>query len=312
MKVKVSNVTFSQTPELVNTLLKEFPDAEFNYEGKRFTEKELVSYFMGAEAVIVGLEQITSTLLDQLPELKIVAKYGVGLDNVDINACEERGITIGWTGGVNNRSVAEMALGFMLGLSRNLMLTSAQLKKKIWNKNGGTQLTGKTIGIIGLGNIGKDLVSLLKPFGCRILVNDLVDVSVFSAEYGLVITDKETIYKEADIITIHVPFNKTTENMINAQAFKLMKPCAQVINTARGGIVNEDDLFEAITKGKIAGAALDVYVVEPPYESKLLTLESIITTPHVGGNSHEAVIAMGLSAVNHLINYKSKKEHAKA
>lgn len=307
MKVKVSNVTFSKTPELVNTLLKVFPDAELNYEGKRYTEDELVSYFENAEGVIVGLELITASLLDKLPKLKIIAKYGVGLDNVDIDACNKRGIAIGWTGGVNKRSVAEMALGFMLSLSRNLMLTSAQLKANKWNKNGGNQLSGKTIGIIGLGNIGKDLVALLKPFDCRILTNDIADISDFANDNGLVVTDKQTIFKEADIITVHTPFNRDTENLINESSFKLMKTSTYVINTARGGIINEDDLYAAITQEKIAGAALDVYVVEPPYANKLLTLNNIITTPHIGGNSQEAVIAMGLSAVHHLMEYKSKK-----
>ena len=306
MKVKVSNITFSKTPELINTLLNEFPDAELNYGGRRYTEDELVSYFENAEGVIVGLELITASLLDKLPKLKIIAKYGVGLDNVDIDACYERGITIGWTGGVNKRSVAEMTLGFMISLSRNIMLTSTQLKANIWNKNGGTQLSGKTIGIIGLGNIGKDLVGLLKPFDCRILTNDIADISDFANDNGLIVTDKQTIYREADIITLHIPFTSDTENLINEASFKLMKPSTYVINTARGGIINEEDLFAALTQKKIAGAALDVYLVEPPYANNLLTLNNIITTPHIGGNSQEAVIAMGLSAVHHLIQYKSK------
>jgi phosphoglycerate dehydrogenase-like enzyme len=177
MKVKVSNLAFSNNPYLVNQLLQEFPDAEINTKGLRMNADVLVEYFSDAEGVIVGLELITPDILDKLPNIKIIAKYGVGLDNIDLGACKERNVVVGWTGGVNKRSVAEMTLGFMLALSRNLYSTSNQLKNLVWNKVGGTQLTGKTIGIIGVGNIGKELVELLTPFKCRILVNDLVNLS---------------------------------------------------------------------------------------------------------------------------------------
>jgi len=304
MKVKVSTIAFSKNKYLVECLLKEFPDAEVNTAAVRVNGEALVDYFTETEAAIVGLELITPDIIKQLPKLRMIAKYGVGLDNIDLKACKENNVKIGWKGGVNKRSVAEMTLGFMLMLSRNLFITSNELKKMVWNKKGGTQLTGKTIGIIGLGNIGKDLVSLLQPFGCNFLVNDIIDISDYAILHRLRIASKEEIYKNADIITIHTPLNSETSNLINLEVFKMMKSTAFLINTARGGIVNEKDLKFALEHKIISGAAIDVYESESVLNEELLVLPNLICTPHTGGNSLEAVVAMGLSAIEHLIRYR--------
>ncbi len=304
MKVKVSTIAFSKNEYLVECLLKEFPDAEVNTEGVRVNGSDLVDYFSDTEAAIIGLELITPSILEQLPKLKMISKYGVGLDNIDLNACKENNIKIGWTAGVNKRSVSEMTLGFMLMLSRNLFTTSNKLKQMVWDKKGGTQLTGKTIGIIGLGNIGKDLVSLLQPFGCDFLVNDIIDISDYASLHNLRCVSKEEIYKDADIITIHTPLNDKTSNLINSEVLNMMKSTAFLINTARGGIVNEIDLKFALEHKIIAGAALDVYESESILNKDLLVLPNLICTPHTGGNSFEAVVAMGLSSIEHLIRYK--------
>ena len=306
MKVKVSTIAFSKNKLLVETLLKHFPDAEINYTGKRLNDVELIDYFADAEAVIVGLERLTPELLDKLPKLKIIAKYGVGLDNIDLIACKDRGIVVGWSGGVNKRSVAEMALGFMLSLCRNLFSTSNELKKLIWNKSGGIQLSGKTIGIIGLGNIGKELVVLLKPFGCNILVNDIEDVSEFATANNLQCVDKNTLISLSDIVSIHTPLTSETRNMFTTKEFNQMKKSAFIINTARGGIINEIDLKIALKEKIITGAALDVYETEPPLDKELLELPNLICTPHTGGNAAEAVFAMGESAINHLLKFRKE------
>ena len=306
MKVKVSNVAFSKNSYLVGKLFAEFPDAIINEKGARMSNEELVGYFSDADAAIVGLEVINAELLDKLPQLKMIAKFGVGLDNIDLEACKQRNITVGWTGGVNRRSVAEMTLGFMLALSRNLFSTSAQLKEGDWNKNGGFQLTGKTIGIVGFGHIARELVLLLKPFQSKILVNDIINLSSLVSRYEVTSVSKDVLFQEADIITVHTPLTVDTRNLFNKQVFEKMKTSALLINTARGGIVNEVDLKLALQEKKIAGAALDVYEEEPPVDSELLQLENLICTPHTGGNSYEAVVAMGMSALEHLSNYKNR------
>lgn len=303
MKIRVSTVAFSTNNVLVNELRKHFKDVIVNEKGVRILENELVDFYKEADGIIVGLEKITPEILDQLPNLKIIAKYGVGLDNIDIEACVKRNIKIGWSGGVNKSSVAEMALGFMLALSRNLYITSNQLKSGVWNKNGGMLLTGKTVGIIGVGNIGKELIEILTPFNCRILVNDLVDLSEYT-KTGLMQVEKDIIFKESDFISIHTPLNNETRNLINIDVFNKMKNTSFLINTARGGIVNEKDLKYALTNGLIAGAALDVYEIEPPTDLELLQLPNLICTPHTGGNASEAVLAMGISAIEHLIHYR--------
>jgi phosphoglycerate dehydrogenase-like enzyme len=306
MKVKVSTLAFSNNQYLVDALLQEFPDAEVNTLGVRMKDDALIDFFADADGAIVGLEPVTAEFLDKLPKLRIISKYGVGLDNIDMEACKERKVNIGWTGGVNKRSVAEMALGFMLALSRNLYVTSNQLKQLHWNKNGGLQLTGKTIGIIGVGHIGKELVTLLKPFNCRILVNDIEDVSEVAASHELICVTKDELYPQSDIISIHTPFTESTADLINASVFAKMKSNAFLINTARGGIVNETDLKYALENNVIAGAALDVYETEPPVSKALLSLPNLICTPHTGGNSYEAVVAMGMSAISHLVNFRDK------
>ena len=307
MRVKVSTVAFSTNSFLVNELKKSFSNVSVNELGARIPENELAAYFQEADAIIVGLEKITSDLLDKLPDLKIIAKYGVGLDNIDIEACNSRNIKIGWTGGVNRRSVAEMALGFMLALCRNLYITSTQLKQGFWNKNGGSQLTGKTIGIIGAGYIGRELIELLKPFNCKILVNDIIDISNLSVD-NIFVADKKTIYLNSDIISLHTPLNNETYNLINLDVLKLMRKNSFLINTARGGIVNQANLKYALKTGLIAGAAIDVFDEEPPKDMELLALPNLICTPHIGGNANEAVINMGLSAINHLIAFKPEMD----
>jgi phosphoglycerate dehydrogenase-like enzyme len=304
MEVKVSNIAFSKNSYLVEELLKEFPDAKVNKEGNRFQGQELVKYFDGAEGAIVGLESITGPFLDQLPNLKIIAKFGVGLDNIDKEACEVRNVRLGWTGGVNKVSVAEMSLGFMLALRRNLYSTSNDLKGLVWNKSGGFQLSGCTIGIIGMGNIGKELVRLLEPFQCCILFSDIVRMDGFAEENGLTQVSKEELFSSSDIVSLHVPFTKDTSNLINLEVLKKMKNTSFLINTARGGIVNEQDLKYALQNSIIGGAALDVYEIEPPSDKELLNLPNLICTPHTGGNSYEAVVAMGLSAIKHLVHYR--------
>lgn len=300
MKITVTSPSFSKNKVLQDEIYKYFPNAKLNIEGIRFNKNELIEYIQEADAIIVGLEPIDSEVIDNCPKLKIIAKYGVGLNNIDLEACKKRDIAIGWTGGVNKLSVAEMTLGYMLMLMRNLFVTSNELKNGIWNKNGGFQLSGKKIGIIGVGHIGKEVVRLLNPFGCKILVNDIINQDEYYKQNNLFEVSKEEIYTTCDIITIHTPHNKVTENMVDLSVLKSMKQSAYILNTARGGIINEDDLKYALQNNIIAGAAIDAYIEEPPTNKELLNLPNLICTPHIGGNAVEAVEAMGMSAIENL------------
>jgi len=303
MQIVATSPSFSKNETLQKEIYRYFPNAKLNLEGKRFNKEELVEFIKDADGVIVGLEPIDDEVLQACKNLKIVSKYGVGLNNIDKEACKKRGIAIGWTGGVNRLSVAEMALGFMLMFSRNLFITTNQLKNGVWNKSGGFQLSGKTVGIVGVGYIGKELVRLLKPFGCKILVNDIINQDEYYKENGLIEVTKEELYRESDFISIHTPQDETTYNFITLETMKMMKPTAYLLNSARGGLINEQDLKVALQEGIIAGAAIDAYVEEPPTDKEFLELPNLICTPHIGGNAKEAVEAMGMSAIKHLKEY---------
>lgn len=300
MKIVVTSPSFSNNLVLKNELLKYFLDSRLNVNGVRFKKNEIIDYLKDAVGAIIGLETIDDEILAACPNLKIIAKYGVGLDNIDIEACQKRGVAIGWSGGVNRLSVAEMTLGFMLMLSRNLYVTSNLLKNGVWNKSGGFQLSGKTVGIIGFGFIGQEVARLLAPFGCELAINDIVDKKAEIASFGAKAATKDEIFEKADFITVHTPLTDETRNLIDISVLKKMKNSAFVINTARGGIVDEIALKEALKNGDIAGAAIDAYLDEPPSDKELLALPNLICTPHIGGNAGEAVLAMGQSAIKHL------------
>jgi len=303
MNIIVTSPSFSKNKILQNEMYKYFQNSKLNLDGKRFKQEELIEYIKDADAIIVGLEVINKEVLNNCPNLKIISKYGVGLNNIDLEECKKRDIKIGWTGGVNKLSVAEMALGFMLMFSRNLFMTSNELKQGIWNKSGGFQLSGKTIGIIGVGYIGKEVIRLLKPFGCRILVNDIINQDKYYRENSLLEVSKEKLFKESDIVTIHTPHNDITDNMVDLEVLKAMKKTAYILNTARGGIINEQDLKLALQHKIIAGAGIDAYIEEPPTDKEFVNLPNLICTPHIGGNSSEAVEAMGMSAIKHIKGY---------
>lgn len=300
----VTTIAFSKNKELMNQLNSlGFKKVKKNKAGKRFTKPELISFLEECDAAIIGLDLITTDVLAELPKLKLISKYGVGLDNIDFRACENNDVEVVYPIGVNKRSVSELALGYMLSLCRNIYVTSNLLKNSIWQKAGGFELSGKTIGVIGVGNIGKDIISLLKPFGCRIMVNDIIDQKDYYLNNGLEPSTKEEIFKNADIITLHVPLTPQTKNLINKKTLSLMKEAAIVINTARGGLFEQNDLKEALLDERIGGAAMDVYDEEPPQDIDLLSVPNLINTPHIGGNSREAVRAMGYAAIENVLNH---------
>lgn len=300
----ITTVAFSKNKLLVNRVKNlGFKKVYINELFKRFTQDELIEFLSKCDVAIVGLDKIDEEILFHTRKLKALSKYGVGLDNIDFSACKKYNIEVLHTQGVNKRSVSELTLGCILSLLRNIYVSSNLLKSNIWEKNGGVQLSNKTIGIIGIGNIGKDLMQLLKPFNCKILVNDIINQDKYYKENNVTSTSKEEIFKNADIITIHTPLNESTKYMINNKSLSIMKPNAIVINTARGEIINQKDLKWALKHNIIAGAAIDVYEIEPPEDLELLSLPNLINTPHIGGNAIEAVESMGKSAIENILNW---------
>ena len=299
-RIKVTSRSFSRHPELKKELLELFPNSVFNTDGPPTGLSNVVEFLNDADGTILGLEQLDRQVLQQLNNLKIIAKYGVGLDNLDVEEAEKFGITVGWTGGVNKRSVSEQTLGFMLGLSRNLFFSSFSLKDGKWEKEGGNFLTGKTVGIIGCGHIGTDLIYLLQPFNCRILVCDILNKKSVVDTYGVTQVSLDELLAEDDVVSLHVPLTELTQGMVNEEFLQKMKPTAYLINNSRGPVVNQKALKKALQEKEIAGAALDVFESEPPDDLDFLKLPNLMVTPHIGGNANEAVLAMGRSAIRHL------------
>jgi phosphoglycerate dehydrogenase-like enzyme len=302
-KIAVTSISFGKSAALREELLRIFPNSVFNESGQRLSGKKLIEFIGDADAAIVGVETINDSVLEHTSALKIISKYGVGLDSIDQESLKSRNISLGWTGGVNKRSVSEQALCFMLGLCRNVFGSGFKLKSSEWDKDGGHQLSSKSIGIIGCGHIGSDVARLLSPFGCTLLVRDIVDKSDFCREQGAVEASLNEVIEKSDIISLHVPLTKLTRQMVNKNFLQRMKSTAFLVNTCRGEVVNQEALKNALSQKIIAGAALDVFVEEPPTDAEFLSLPNLMVTPHIGGNAREAVEAMGRSAIDHLVAF---------
>ena len=247
----VTSPSFSSNPTLVNELARSFPKLRVNREKKELRGQSLLSFLEGSEALLVGREMIDASVMDALAQLICIVKYGVGLDNIDLEYAKKRGIHVGFQSGTNRRSVAELALCFLLGLAHHAFFRYFDLKQGLWIKEGGQELSAKSVGIIGCGNVGSELVKLLLPFGSSILINDIIDKNDFiraQKERGQKIqwaATKEEIYASCDFISLHTPLSPDTRGMIDARALGQMKSSAFLINTSRGQVIDEGALKRA-------------------------------------------------------------------
>ena len=299
-RVAVCSRSFSRHPLLRRTILSKFDQVKFNDDGLSLNGDSLVEFLFGADLAITALETIDDYILSNLPQLKRISKYGVGLDMIDMQAMRRYGKQLAWKGGVNRRSVAELTLTMMLSIIRKIPESQSQISSGVWKQTVGNTLSEKVIGIIGCGNIGRDLVALLKPFNCRVLVNDIQDYQDFYRCNDLEARTLESLLINSDIVTLHVPLDETTKNIISKERLSLMKSNSILINTARGGLIDENALAFALKEKKIGGAGLDVFEVEPPFENELLSCSKVFPTAHIGGSAEEAIIAMGIAAIDGL------------
>ena len=306
MKVVVTPPAFCKSEYLKSKLSSLFPNTVYSQKNNYLSESELIGFLKNADAAIIGRDSITKATLEALPQLKIISKYGVGLDNLDIFSIKEKGVELAVTAGTNKRSVAELTLSFMLGLCHRTFIGAERIKRGEWIREGGHNLSGKTIGIMGCGNVGKEVVHLLKPFGCVILVCDIEDRSEFCRDQEVTESSIGSLIEKSDIVTLHVPLTDLTRNMIDETVLRKMQANAYLINTSRGAVVNPSALHKALVSGEISGAALDVFCSEPPDDMAFLELPNLMVTPHIGGNSVEAVEAMGQAAIDNLVEFFKK------
>jgi phosphoglycerate dehydrogenase-like enzyme len=297
-RIAVTSRSFSQHAVLRAELLALYDDVRFNDAGEALRGTDLVEFLRGSDKAITALEPIDAALLDQVPELKVVSKVGVGLDMIDLDALKQRDVLLSWTPGTNSRSVAELTIALALALRRRLFDAVLDVRSREWRQVKGRTLSGCTVGIVGFGAVGADVARLLEPFDCRILAHDLPSAATRIADAGATAMELDELLAQSDVVTLHVGLDDTTRSLLDARRLALLKQDAVLINTARGGLIDEAALKEMLRDGRLAGAALDALEREPPEEDdELLRLPNVIVTPHIGGSTEEAILAMGRAAI---------------
>lgn len=299
-RVAVCSRSFSRHPVLRAELLGRFPDATFNDSGASLAGPALIDFVRGHDRAVTALERLDEAFFTALPELQVVGKYGVGLDMIDLEAMARHGVRLGWAGGVNKRSVSELVISGAIALLRHVPAASAEVRAGRFHQMMGRQLSGRTVGVIGCGHVGKDLAMLLRAFGCRVLANDVLGFPEFYRAHGIEAVTLERLLAESDVVTVHTPLDSSTRNLLSAEHLALMRHDAVLINAARGGIVDEAALKAMLRDGRLAAAMLDVFDPEPPEDLDFLNLPNLLPLPHIGGSSEEAVLAMGRAAIDGL------------
>ena len=310
-KIAITSRSFSANKYLVEELRARYANITLNNSGKTLVGSELLEFLDGQNKVIVGLENFDKNLIDQLPELKVISKFGVGLNNIDLESMKEHSISLGFQPGTNKQSVAELALMHIFIALRKAPSSKEDICNNIWSQNKGHELFGKTIGIIGFGNIGQRLAELLEPFKCKIVFYDGIEfskeelVDKFSSRSEDFINNLQQsslneVLKEADIVSIHIPLLEETQNLISVDELACLKKDVRIINTSRGGIVDEKALEDFLNQNKNAFAAFDVFETEPAFNHPLLKLNNFYATSHLGSMTIEGVISMGIAAINGL------------
>jgi D-3-phosphoglycerate dehydrogenase len=308
-RVLITTVPFAAHDSLPLELLQSTGvDFEINPLGRRLKEVELSEMVADTEILIAGTEPITEMVMNSAPNLKLISRVGIGLDNVDLLAARKRGIEVTYTPEAPAPAVAELTIGLMLSLLRHTHVANLKMHRGEWERHMGRRLPEITIGILGTGRIGSRVLRRIPAFGTpRTLVNDLKPDRKLVPELKLEWVAKEMIYREADVISVHLPLTQQTRNMIGIEQLRLMKRDALLINTSRGGIINESDLHQVMSEGHLGGAAIDVFQ-EEPYGGALREIDRCLLTSHMGSMSIDCRSRMELEATEEAVRYLSGVE----
>ena len=271
-----------------------------NPYGRKLTEDEVIALAVNCVGIIAGVEPLTARVMEALPQLKCISRVGVGMDNVDLEYAKQRNIAVVNTPDGPTRSVAELTLAMIFTLLRRIPQADADLKQHIWKKQTGNLVFGKTIGIVGLGRIGRMVAVLFRGLGNSVIGYDLNADESWATEKGVMLVPFDEVIAKADILTLHIPGNKDNSPIIGKKEIERMKDGAFIVNIARGGVVEEIALYDALKSEKLAGAAIDVYLKEP-YDGPLCELDNIVLTPHLGSYAKESKLQMEIDAVINLI-----------
>lgn len=302
--IYVSSPSFCRTEALRNRLESYFSNIQYNSDLRRDRETFL-NNTKECNAAIIGLEKVDAEFLDGAKNLRVISKMGVGLNNIDFTETEKRNISCVYSQGVNREAVAEITIAAMIGLSRNVFQKIQEVKTGTWVKQGGHSLSELTIGIIGTGYIGKTVIQWLQPFGPKIIAHDLKPDQDWAADFEYEYVSKEEIFKQSDIVSLHIPQDESTLNFVTKNELDLMKEGSFIVNTARGGLINLDDFAKNSKNLKLF---TDVYPEEPYPDQEFLKREDVFSTPHICGNSLQATLNMGNAAIDNLVQYYKDKK----
>ncbi|MBU2609835.1 MAG: phosphoglycerate dehydrogenase [Chloroflexi bacterium] len=267
---------------------------------QKMTEERLIELLQGVDGAIIGVVPMTAHVLENAPALKVVSMHGVGVDHIDLTAAARRGVVIANCLGTNDQSVADLTIGLMISIARNIPSVDSKLRHAGWGAHAGNELWKKTIGLVGLGRIGRGVAKRALGFDMQVLAYDPY-VKPGDVAQGISLVSFDEVLKEADYVSLHAALSEETHHMIGAMQLQTMKPTAYLINTARGALVDEDALYTALAQKQIAGAALDVFNEEPPKDSPLLQLENLVITPHIGAHTRESIERMGVMAAENVL-----------
>lgn len=308
-KVLITTVPFGEKNRLP---LEQLGSAGINYLinpiGRKLKEDELAEMVTDFDVLIAGTEPITDKVMGKAKSLKLISRVGTGLDSVDLLAAEQRGIRVSYTPDAPAPAVAELTIGLMLSLLRSVHVANAQMHRGEWQRHFGRRISEVTVGVIGAGRIGGRVLRGLSGFGMpRVLVNDTQPYPHLFPELELEWVEKETIFREADVVTLHLPLTTQTKNMVRREQLLQMKKDAIIINTARGGIINEQDLEAVMKAGYLSGAAIDVFNLEP-YLGGLASVERCLLTSHMGSMSVDCRTRMEIEATEEAVRFLTGKK----
>jgi len=309
MKILVTPTSFKPAkggPALA--LLRSFSeDLIFNPHERPLTEDELIPLLSGCKGFIAGLDSITRKVIENAPDLKVISRYGVGVDKVDLKAAKEKGVVVCNTPATNSNAVADLTFGLLLGIARKIPLLDRKTKEGQWPRSTGFELLGKTMGILGLGAVGKAVAKRAAGFSMKIMAYDPFMNMEYAKANGITVASLEEVVRNADVVSLHLPLFDETRHIISADVMKTMKKGAVIINTARGGLIDEKAGLEFLASGHLAGLGLDAFETEPPGPSPLFAFDNVVVTPHTGAHTAEATAAMADISVNNLIDVLSGK-----
>jgi len=310
MKILVTPTSF--TPDSDTQAMKKLKafssSLVFNPTGKPLSEDALIPLLDGCDGCIAGLDHYTAKVIQNAKSLKVISRYGVGVDQVDLAAAKANNVVVCNTPGANSQAVADLTFGLLICLARKVHILDKKMREGEWTRSSGVELYGKTIGIQGLGAVGKAVAKRALGFSMRILAYDPIIDLKYTEANGVISADFDTVIREADFLCLHMPLTGETRGVISSGVMKAMKKGAIIVNTARGGLIDEAAAYELLVSGHLGGMGLDVYDEEPPKKTPLLDLENVVLTPHTAAHTAEATANMGDMSVQNLIDVLTGKD----